>query len=157
MRVEECSSIDDLLVALDRDIEYPHRFPSRFILIHGLETWREVIKELGRRVGHTIRLSGLCRSQDVLPDVSHVSETLLMKRDISVMVLPVSELLRFHTFVIARIRPRGWNLNTLERHDTTSPSSILMICSHNSANMCIDTVLASFPLRGESLGVLQFI
>jgi hypothetical protein len=95
MRVEECSSIDDLLVALDRDIEYPHRFPSRFILIHGLETWREVIKELGRRVGHTIRLSGLCRSQDVLPDVSHVSETLLMKRDISVMVLPVSELLRF--------------------------------------------------------------
>lgn len=95
MRVQACTSIDDLMAKIDQDAARPHRFPSRFILIRGLEAWQNVITQLESKTNDVIRLSELCLSSDVLPESSRINAALLARRKLSVMVLPVSELIRF--------------------------------------------------------------
>lgn len=89
------SQVEKLLHTLKADDTGPCRFPVRYILVDDLENWQELLSKIKNLVDRTVRLSDLCKGQDVLPDLDHLTSILRQDREHNFLVFPLAEYFRF--------------------------------------------------------------
>ena len=83
--------------AINDDAFQHHRFATRFLLVRGLDAWKNVISFLRTETQRQIKLSTLCSSEDTVPYLTMEKIRGLLS-DCSgkrVLIYPISECLRF--------------------------------------------------------------
>lgn len=68
--VREFESLNQLFEVLRNEAHDVSRFPTRFVLVYGLNAWKEVLGTLNLEVDEIISLSSLCRHMDLFPTIS---------------------------------------------------------------------------------------
>lgn len=91
MNVRSFTTVSELLA--DLHAEEAPRFVVRFILVSGLQAWRDVIAAL-RGECALVRLSAFCQGDDLLPNLGDLCERLENTEGERLLVLPLGELLR---------------------------------------------------------------
>lgn len=92
MRIESFSAVSELRQAILKDAQTAERYAVRFVLVSGVDAWRDLLDVL-RGLGHrTIRLSTLARS-DALPNMDRVLRAVADAED-SIVLCPLGEMLR---------------------------------------------------------------
>ncbi len=92
MQVHDFGSAEALLRELQAEAQHPARYPVRFILLTGLDAWREVTGALAGTC-EVVRLSSLCHG-DAMPSVFEVVAKVQLLTDRAVMVLPLGQILQ---------------------------------------------------------------
>jgi len=108
MRTQHFESVEALERALAADAKITSRWPARFILVEGLDAWKQVVQLLRARCV-VIELSSFC-DKDTLPYFGKVFADLEKYRDRNIVILPIGEVLRFAPNIVPVER-----LATLER------------------------------------------
>ncbi|NPV08138.1 MAG: BREX-4 system phosphatase PglZ [Anaerolineae bacterium] len=88
--------VETLLTEVSYEAVSYTRFPVRFILVTGVNAWRELIPALRAQMDACIDLSSLCESEDVLPYLPKVLALARSQEVPRAVVLPVAEALRLH-------------------------------------------------------------
>jgi len=96
--MQNFSKPEELMSHLQDELNVNERFATRYILMQGRNTWKELVSKLVYQVDQVIRLSSLCSTNDVFPDTEKV---LTLLRDTTntnktVLVLPVAECARLY-------------------------------------------------------------
>ncbi|MGI9862648.1 BREX-4 system phosphatase PglZ [Moorella naiadis] len=112
------ASIDDFMSHLRDESIKGERFATRFILIQGCQTWKDLIQRLIYEVDRVIRLSEFCSAPDVLPDmmglISYLQEEIMICQ--SILLTPVSECIRLDPESAEVIRLLAeWPANKIRR------------------------------------------
>ncbi|MGI6208984.1 MAG: BREX-4 system phosphatase PglZ [Anaerolineae bacterium] len=96
------NDVDTLLAEMSSEAASHTRFPVRFILVTGVDAWRELIPALRAQMDTCIDLSSLCESEDVLPYLPKVLTLARSQEAPRTVVLPLAEAIR--------LRPEGASL-----------------------------------------------
>lgn len=72
------------------------RFATRFIIVDGLSTWKDISSQLATEVDQVIYLSELCQDPDIFPDLEEVTTKLsqIKKPNSTIAIFPVAEYAR---------------------------------------------------------------
>ena len=87
------AGLEELEQALEEDSQQEARYPTRILLVGGVESWGEAVLLLKRYAGSQVCLSQFCAGQDLLPNYRQALDKAFSATG-SVLFLPVAELLR---------------------------------------------------------------
>jgi hypothetical protein len=89
------NNIQELTHIIEDDATKESRFPVRFILVDGIDSWRQVLDLLKTR-SNMVRLSAFCSDTDTYPLFSLSDLISILNREVkrNISIVPVAELLR---------------------------------------------------------------
>jgi len=84
----------ELLQSLRDEAREPTRYPVRFILVKGLDAWRQILYVLKMEVDEVLNLSYLCADSDSFPYLGNIV-SLVKNKHGKILLLPLGECFRF--------------------------------------------------------------
>lgn len=94
--VKSLGSIQDLARIIEADALEESRYPTRFILVDGIASWRGILELLKARADKVVNLSAYCKETDTLPrfSLSDLIPMLEEGENRKISIVPIAELLR---------------------------------------------------------------